>query len=166
MKVLGIDPGTALVGYGVVQSDGVELQAAGYGVITTAASQNLPARLEQIYQALLGLVQDATPDAVAVEELFFSRNARTAFMVGQARGVVLLAAAHSGLPVLEYTPLQVKQAVVGYGRASKRQVQEMVRVLLHLADIPRPDDAADALAVAICHLHSARMEALVARANQ
>lgn len=166
MKVLGIDPGTALVGYGVVQSDGVELQAAGYGVITTAASQNLPARLEQIYEALLGLVQDATPDAVAVEELFFSRNARTAFMVGQARGVVLLAAAHRGLPVFEYTPLQVKQAVVGYGRASKKQVQEMVRVLLHLADVPRPDDAADALAVAICHLHSARMEALVARADQ
>ena len=166
MKVLGIDPGTALVGYGVVQSDGVELEAAGYGVITTAASQNLPARLEEIYQTLLGLIQDTTPDAVAVEELFFSRNARTAFMVGQARGVVLLAAAHSGLPVFEYTPLQVKQAVVGYGRASKKQVQEMVRVLLHLADVPRPDDAADALAVAICHLHSARMEALVAQADQ
>lgn len=165
MRIAGVDPGAAQVGYGVVEADSARLSAGRYGVIQTDPSLSLPARLDAIYRQLARLFEEQAPDAVAVEELFFSRNARTAFMVGQARGVVLLAAAHAGLPVFEYTPLQVKQAVAGYGRASKEQVQEMVRVLLDLPVLPRPDDAADALAVAICHAHSARMEALVAQAG-
>lgn len=164
MRVLGIDPGTARVGYGVVEGEGALLRAVGYGVVATPASQALPERLKEIYRAIGALIAEMAPDALAAEELFFSRNARTAFAVGQARGVVLLAAAHAAIPVFEYTPLQVKQAVAGYGRASKEQVQEMVRVLLSLPEVPRPDDAADALAVAICHVHSARMQDLLARA--
>ncbi|MBC7224770.1 MAG: crossover junction endodeoxyribonuclease RuvC [Anaerolineae bacterium] len=164
MRVLGIDPGTARVGYGVVEGEGALLRAVTYGVVATPASQALPERLKEIYRAIGALISEVAPDALAAEELFFSRNARTAFAVGQARGVVLLAAAHAAVPVFEYTPLQVKQAVVGYGRAPKEQVQEMVRVLLSLPEVPRPDDAADALAVAICHVHSARMQDLLARA--
>lgn len=164
MRVLGVDPGTARVGYGVVEGEGLSLQAVAYGLVTTSAGISLAERLLEIYQALRDLLAETTPTALAAEELFFSRNARTALAVGQARGVVLLAAAHAGIPVFEYTPLQVKQAVAGYGKASKEQVQEMVRVLLGLPETPKPDDVADALAVAICHLHSARMAALLAEA--
>lgn len=164
MRVLGVDPGTARVGYGVVEGEGASLHAVTYGLVTTSSGPYLPERLQEIYQALRDLLAETTPKALAAEELFFSRNVRTALAVGQARGVVLLAAAHAGIPVFEYTPLQVKQAVAGYGKASKEQVQEMVRVLLGLPETPKPDDVADALAVAICHLHSARMAALLAEA--
>ena len=131
-----------------------------FGVIRTPANQPLPRRLQLIYRAVSDLAEEWEPEAAAVEELFFSRNVRTAMSVGQARGVALLALADAGLDVAEYTPLVIKQAVTGYGNADKAQMQEMVRLLLELAEVPRPDDAADALAVAICHLHSARLAAL------
>ncbi len=160
MRVLGIDPGTATTGYGVVEEAGGELKPVTFGVIKTPAGQPLPARLQLIYRAVKELATEWSPAAAAVEELFFSRNVRTAMSVGQARGVTLLALVDAGLPVAEYTPLAIKQAVTGYGNADKAQMQEMVRLLLGLAQTPRPDDAADALAVAICHLHSARLTAL------
>jgi crossover junction endodeoxyribonuclease RuvC len=160
MRILGIDPGTATTGYGVVEEVNGDLKPLVFGVIRTPADQPLPVRLQLIYQALKELAAEWVPTAAAVEELFFSRNVRTAMSVGQARGVTLLALADIGLDVAEYTPLAIKQAVTGYGNADKAQVQEMVRLLLGLAEAPRPDDAADALAVAICHLHSARPTAL------
>jgi crossover junction endodeoxyribonuclease RuvC len=160
MRVLGIDPGTAITGYGVVGQVQGELQPLGFGVIKTPADQPLPRRLQLIYRAISDLAEEWKPTAAAVEELFFSRNVRTAMSVGQARGVTLLALANAGLDVAEYTPLAIKQAVTGYGNADKAQIQEMVRLLLRLEKVPRPDDAADALAVAICHLHSARLAAL------
>ncbi|MGE5550929.1 MAG: crossover junction endodeoxyribonuclease RuvC [Bacteroidota bacterium] len=156
MLVLGLDPGTATTGYGLVRRTGNHLEHVAFGTVRTPADQPLAARLRLIYRELRSLLQTYQPDAVAVELLFFNRNVRTAMAVGQARGVALLAAADAGLTVTEYTPLQVKQAVVGYGRADKRQVQEMVRVLLAMRETPRPDDAADALAIAICHAHSCR----------
>lgn len=154
MVVLGIDPGLATTGYGVVAEAGGDLQLITYGTFTTRAGDPLAARLQQIYRDLQAIVAEYKPTAAAVEEIFFAKNARTAFAVGQARGVVLLALADAGLWPVEYTPLQVKEAVVGYGRATKDQVQAMVKVLLGLDAVPQPDDAADALAVAICHLHS------------
>jgi crossover junction endodeoxyribonuclease RuvC len=160
MRVLGIDPGTAITGYGLVEEVRGDLKLVAFGVIRTPADQSLPRRLQLIYHAVSDLAEEWEPEAAAVEELFFSRNVRTAMSVGQARGVVLLALADAGLDVAEYTPLAIKQAVTGYGNADKMQVQEMVRLLLELAEVPRPDDAADALAVAICHLHSARLAAL------
>ena len=160
MRVLGIDPGTATTGYGVVEEVKGDLKPLVFGVIRTSADRPLPVRLQLIYRALKELAAEWVPTAAAVEELFFSRNVRTAMSVGQARGVTLLALADFGLDVAEYTPLAIKQAVTGYGNADKAQVQEMVRLLLGLAEAPRPDDAADALAVAICHLHSARLTAL------
>ena len=160
MRVLGIDPGTAITGYGVVEEQGGELKALAFGAIKTPAKQPLPARLQTIYRGVKELALEWKPSAAAVEELFFSSNVRTAMSVGQARGVTLLALADAGLPVAEYTPLTVKQAVTGYGSADKAQMQEMVRLLLGLAETPRPDDAADALAVAVCHLNSASLAAL------
>lgn len=165
MLVLGIDPGTAITGYGLVRETSEGLALIDYGVITTPSGQPLPERLQTIYRGLLGVIGDHQPDTAAVEELFFSRNARTALSVGHARGVTLLALADAGLPIFEYKPLQVKQAVAGYGGADKHQVQEMVRLLLALDHIPQPDDAADAVAVAVCHIHSARMAALIADAE-
>ncbi len=162
MLILGIDPGTAITGYGLVRSDGDNLVLEDYGVITTLSGSPLPARLQRIYRELRALIEERSPMAVAVEEIFFSRNVRTALTVGQARGVALLAAAEAGLAVHEYTPLQVKQAIVGYGRATKDQVQQMIKMLLGLETIPQPDDAADAIAVAICHIHSARLTSIVA----
>jgi len=159
--VLGIDPGTAITGYGLVREDDEGLALVEYGVINTPADQPLPQRLQTIYPGLTAIIGEHQPDQVAVEELFFSRNVRTALSVGQARGVVLLAAAEADLPLHEYKPLEVKQTVAGYGGADKRQVQEMVRLLLHLEQVPEPDDAADAVAVAVCHIHSARMRALI-----
>jgi crossover junction endodeoxyribonuclease RuvC len=161
MLVLGIDPGTAITGYGLVEGEGDTLTLVAYGAITTPPDWPLPERLQHIYQELAALIEDGQPTAVAVEELFFSKNVRTALSVGQARGVVLLAAANAGLPIHEYTPLQVKQAIVGYGRATKDQVQQMVRMLLGLDSVPQPDDAADAIAVAICHIHSAKLTAML-----
>jgi crossover junction endodeoxyribonuclease RuvC len=161
--VLGVDPGTALTGYGVINENESGLNLFTCGVISTEAGQPLSIRLQRIYRGLSALIAQHRPMSVAVEQIFFCKNVRTALAVGQARGVVLLAAADAGLPVYEYTPLQVKQAVVGYGRASKSQVQEMVRLLLGLDVVPSPDDAADAVAVAVCHLHSARLMELVQR---
>jgi crossover junction endodeoxyribonuclease RuvC len=155
--VLGIDPGLATTGYGLVQEIGSSLQAVAYGVITTPSEHGLPKRLQQIYQELSDLIQQHRPDEGAVEELFFSRNVRTAMSVGQARGVALLAMADANLNVTDYTPRTIKQAVSGFGGAEKIQMQRTVKLLLGLDDLPRPDDAADALAVAICHLHSARL---------
>ena len=157
MLVLGIDPGLATTGYGLVRETEGELQAVGYGTVTTMAKRSLPERLQQIYTELSTLIQRYRPDESAVEELFFSRNVRTAMSVGQARGVVLLALADGGLPVTDYSPLTIKQAVSGFGGADKIQMQTTVRILLRLESLPRPDDAADALAVAICHIHSARL---------
>jgi crossover junction endodeoxyribonuclease RuvC len=163
--VLGIDPGTAITGYGLVREDRNGLALVECGVITTAPDQSLPERLQAIYCGLSDVIHTHQPDVAAVEELFFSRNVRTALSVGHARGVVLLALADAGLRVYEYKPLAVKQAVAGYGGADKQQVQEMVRLLLQLDYAPQPDDAADAVAVAVCHIHSVRMLALVSGAN-
>ena len=162
MLVIGIDPGTAITGYGLVlENQGGALESVGYGVIETPAKKPMAERLSQLYHQLNDIILLHRPESAAVEKLFFQRNVRTAISVGQARGVALLALAEANLPIAEYTPLEIKQAVAGYGGADKNQVQQMVRTLLDLDDIPRPDDAADALAVAICHLHSARMNALL-----
>jgi crossover junction endodeoxyribonuclease RuvC len=158
---LGIDPGTAITGYGFVEGDGDSLTLTTYGAITTPADMPLAQRLQQIYRELRALISEWQPETAAVEELFFSKNARTALAVGHARGVALLALVDAGLPIQEYKPAEVKQAVAGYGNAPKQQVQGMVQLLLNLDGIPRPDDAADALAVAICHFHSARWQSLV-----
>jgi len=163
--VLGIDPGTAITGYGLVQETEAGLALLDCGVITTPAGQSLPLRLQAIYRGLTSLIERTRPSMAAVEELFFGRNVRTALAVGQARGVTLLALADAGLPIFEYKPLEIKQAIAGYGNAGKEQVQEMVRMLLGLPQVPQPDDAADAVAVAICHIHSARMAQLVADAG-
>ena len=161
MLVLGIDPGTAITGYGLVREDEAGLALVDYGVITTAAGRPLPERLQAIYQGLADVAREHQPQQAAVEELFFSRNVRTALSVGHARGVTLLALADAGLAIHEYKPLEIKQAITGYGGAGKQQVQEMVRLLLNLDAVPEPDDAADAVAVAVCHIHSARMKALI-----
>lgn len=154
MRVLGIDPGIAIVGFGFVDKIGSKLVPVQYGCITTEARTAPEERLKQVYDSACELMDRYKPDTVAVEQLFFNRNVTTAFSVGQARGVIILAAAQRGLPIAEYTPMQVKQAIVGYGKAEKRQVQEMVRMFLKLSAIPKPDDVADALAVAICHAHA------------
>lgn len=154
---LGIDPGTAIVGYAVVAVRGNELSMIVCNVITTPARMPLAERLQNIYQNLVEIIAMYHPQEAAMEELFFAKNARTAMTVGQARGVAMLALANGGLPISEYTPKQVKQAVTGYGAAKKDQVGEMVRILLKLSAIPRPDDAADAAAVAICHLHTSQI---------
>ena len=151
MIILGIDPGLAIVGYGVIEYKGNKYNPIDYGCIYTDSNINLPERLKIIYEELSNLIDQYNPEDIAMEELFFNKNVKTAIKVGQARGVEILAAVNKGKTVYEYTPLQIKQSVVGYGRAEKRQVQEMVKLLLNLKEIPKPDDAADALAVAICH---------------
>jgi crossover junction endodeoxyribonuclease RuvC len=154
---LGIDPGTATTGYGLVRLEPEGgLTAVAFGVFTTPKDSTTPARLEMLYKQLNDLLALHPPDTAAVEKLFFQRNVSTAIAVGQARGVVLLSLEQGGIEVFEYTPNEVKQAVAGYGSADKRQVQEMVRTLLGLAETPRPDDAADALAIAITHLNTKR----------
>jgi crossover junction endodeoxyribonuclease RuvC len=156
---LGIDPGTATTGYGLVRlSPDGELVAVKHGVILTSKDATPPARLEMIYDQMQDLLREHNPDTAAVEKLFFARNVTTGIAVGQARGVVMLAIQKAGLEAFEYTPKEIKNAVAGYGGADKRQVQEMVRALLQLDSIPKPDDAADALAVAITHLHTKRYE--------
>ncbi len=153
---MGIDPGTARTGYGVVQRDGNALKLIDFGCLETLATSSPAERLLSIHRGVLHLIELHRPEMVGVERLFFNRNVRTAFAVGQARGVVLLAAATHALPVLEYGPHEVKIAVTGYGRADKSQVQRMVQTLLGMVELPRPDDAADALAVAICLAHGLR----------
>lgn len=157
---LGIDPGTAIVGYAVVAATGSELSMIACDVITTPVGMPFAQRLQHIYHCLSEIVATYHPQEGAMEELFFAKNARTALTVGQARGVAMLALANGGLSIAEYTPMQVKQAVTGYGSAKKDQVGEMVRIILHLPAVPRPDDAADAAAVAICHLNTARYSML------
>jgi crossover junction endodeoxyribonuclease RuvC len=154
---VGIDPGTATTGYGLVrlEQDG-SLSSVKYGVILTPKDASAPARLEMLYNELSHLLREYQPDTAAVEKLFFSRNVTTAIAVGQARGVVMLCMQQAGIEPFEYTPNEIKQAVAGYGGAQKRQVQEMVRALLQLDSIPKPDDAADALAIAITHLNTKR----------
>ncbi|XEC93161.1 crossover junction endodeoxyribonuclease RuvC [Paenibacillus tarimensis] len=158
MRVLGIDPGIAITGFGFIDKVGHKLVPVQYGSIDTLAHTPQETRLLQVYEAAVSLLDKYKPDAIAVEKLFFNRNVTTAFAVGQARGVIILAAAQRGIPVAEYTPLQVKQAVVGYGKAEKRQVQEMVKLFLKLTSVPKPDDVADALAIAICYAHSAVLQ--------
>ncbi len=157
MIVLGIDPGTASTGYGLIQGISGKKSILDYGVIKTPSHEKMPKRLLCIYNEITRLVNHYKPDVIAVEEIFHQKNSKTAITVAQGRGVVLFSAAKAGLTVAEYTPLQVKQAVVGQGNADKMQVQYMVKKILLMKEIPRPDDAADALAVAICHLHSYRM---------
>lgn len=160
MLVIGVDPGTATTGYGLVrESPDGSLTLVDYGAILTPADLPMPQRLLELHRQLSELLLLHRPASGAVEKLFFHRNVTNAISVGQGRGVVLLALAQAGLPVAEYTPLQVKQAVVGYGGADKNQVQQMVRALLGLDHIPKPDDAADALAIAICHLHTSKVAA-------
>jgi crossover junction endodeoxyribonuclease RuvC len=161
--VLGIDPGTASTGWGAVEQDGNRLRSVGHGCIVTSAKAETHLRLRQIYDESLTLLERFRPDAVAIEELFVNVNVKTALAVGHARGVIILAASRHEISPAEYTPLAIKQAVTGYGRASKVQVQEMTKVLLGLPKIPQPDHAADALAVAICHLHTSRLLAGVPR---
>jgi crossover junction endodeoxyribonuclease RuvC len=162
MIALGIDPGTAITGYGVVKDapDGRLFELC-HGVIRTDSKTPYPLRLKEIHDGIARIIEQYKPQVVAIEELFFSKNVSTALIVGQARGVVILTGVLAGLELSEYTPLQVKQAVAGYGRAEKTQVQQMVKVLLGLTEIPKPDDAADALALAICHLHSYRMKSVM-----
>lgn len=160
MLALGIDPGTATTGYGLVREIEGAPAVVTYGVILTPAGAPMAGRLLTIYHELKRLIALHHPDTGAVEKLFFQRNVSTAMTVGQARGVALLAMAEAGLSIGEYNPRDVKLAVAGYGAADKPQMQGMVRAILNLPEAPRPDDAADALAVAICHLHSARLRAL------
>ncbi len=163
MITLGIDPGTARLGFGIVRA-GDQPEALDFGVIETSSHTTMPQRLSGIFDAVCELIELHAPDVMAVEQLFFARNVTTAIAVGQARGVVLLAAARSGIEVAEYSPSVVKQAVVGYGKAGKGQMQEMVRIILGLEFVPSPDDAADALAVAICHAQRAAFSSRVASA--
>ncbi|MBR5613953.1 MAG: crossover junction endodeoxyribonuclease RuvC [Clostridia bacterium] len=154
MRILGVDPGYAIVGVGSVEYEGNRFKVVEYGAITTEAGEDMSDRLKKIYDDMTELIERVKPDAVAVEELFFQNNQKTAINVAQARGVLILAAKNYNIPVFEYTPLQVKQAVVGYGRAEKKQVQQMTKAILNLSEIPKPDDTADALALAVCHAHS------------
>ncbi len=154
MRIIGIDPGYAIVGYGIVEYRASRFTTVDYGAITTPAGMEFPQRLERIYAELSELISRYKPEAMAVEKLFFTTNQKTAIDVAQARGVILLCATQAGVPCFEYTPLQVKQAVVGYGKAIKVQVMDMTRRLLNLKEVPKPDDTADALAIAICHAHA------------
>ncbi|OGX68263.1 MAG: crossover junction endodeoxyribonuclease RuvC [Paenibacillus sp. RIFOXYA1_FULL_44_5] len=163
MRILGIDPGIAIVGFGFIDKVGSTLKPVQYGSIQTESTEDSAVRLKMIYDSILKLIDRYEPQAVAIEKLFFNRNVTTALTVGQARGVLMLAAVQKGLPIGEYTPLQVKQAIVGYGKAEKKQVQEMVKMFLHLSTVPKPDDVADALAIAICHAHFSTFEDKIKR---
>lgn len=160
MRIIGLDPGTATTGYGIVDAIDGQLTAVTYGAITTTPDSAMPQRLQRLQQALQQLIDAYRPDTAGVEELFFGRNITTALTVGQARGVLLLTLANAGLPIGEYSPPKIKETVTGYGKADKNQVQLMVQHLLNLAELPRPDDAADGLAVAITHYHYQRFENL------
>lgn len=162
MRIIGIDPGYAISGFAVLDYDGRAFKVCDYGAVTTSAHTPFTDRLLILHDSLKEILERYRPDCMAIEELFFSRNTTTAIGTAQARGVLILAAAEAGVPVYEYTPMQVKVAVTGYGRAAKQQVQEMVRTLLKLKAVPKPDDVADALAIAICHGHSGNREAALA----
>jgi crossover junction endodeoxyribonuclease RuvC len=163
MRIIGIDPGIAITGYGIIDKNGNSYRPVTYGKITTEPNEVTFKRLVYLYNKLIEIFEENKPQCAVVEELFFNKNAKTAMVIGQARGVAILAAANAGLEIYEYTPLQVKQAVAGYGRADKKQVQRMVKLLLNLKDTPRPDDVADALAVALCHGSSYKMQTLLNR---
>lgn len=154
MRILGIDPGYAIMGYGVLDYNGNRFKTVGYGSVETEAGLPMPERLKLLYDGLTEIIQKYEPDEVSIEELFFNRNVTTAIGVGEARGVAMLACVEGGLVVSEYTPMQIKQALVGYGKAEKAQVQRMVKTILNLPEVPKPDDTADAVAAAICHAHS------------
>ena len=154
MRILGLDPGIAIVGFGVIETSQGDFTYIAHGAIRTEAGLPLSRRLEIIYDDMNSLLDSIEPDAVAVEELFFNTNITTGISVAHGRGILLLACRQRGIPIYEYTPLQVKQAVVGYGRAEKRQVMDMVKRILNLPAVPRPDDAADAVAIALCHARS------------
>jgi crossover junction endodeoxyribonuclease RuvC len=158
MRIIGIDPGTGILGFGVIESDGTKNQLVDAGVIRTPVKEDDAVRLQTIYDELSDIIADTKPTEMAVEKLFFAQNVTTAMTVAQARGVVLLAGRQAGLKIGEYTPLQIKQALTGYGRAEKKQMQEMVRVLLGLKEIPQPDDCADALAAALTHSSTVRVK--------
>jgi len=160
MRILGLDPGTASTGYGIIDAIDGRLSVVSYGVISTPASEEAPQRLQTIYRELNELIAIFKPDSAGVEEVFFGRNITTAISVGQARGVLLLALANAGIPIAEYSPPKIKDVVTGYGKANKAQVQLMVRTLLEMDEMPRPDDAADGLAVAITHYQYYRYESL------
>lgn len=160
MRILGIDPGIAIVGYGVVDKEGNRYKTVAYDAVTTKAHTPLEDRLEKVYNGVCEIIKEYKPDAMSIEELFFNNNAKTALTVGQARGVIILAAVQNHIPVYEYTPLQVKQALTGYGRASKSQIQQMMKSMLGLTEIPKPDDVADALAIAVCHGNSMRFNSI------
>lgn len=157
MRVLGVDPGIARTGWGVIEVQNSEFRVQNYGCIETNSKTEVSKRLEEIYTEILMLIKKYSPDEMAIEELFFNTNAKTAFVVGQARGVVILAAGQKNIPLTIYTPLQVKIAVTGYGRAEKNQIGKMVKTILSLSEIPKPDDTADALAVGLTHLFSRKM---------
>ncbi len=154
MRILGIDPGYAIIGWGVIDYEKNHFSTVDYGAIFTKAGEPFEKRLEVIFDDVSAIIARYTPDVMSIEKLFFNTNAKTAIDVSQARGVTLLAAVKKKIPIFEYTPLQVKQSVVGYGRAEKQQVQEMTKIILHLPKIPKPDDTADSLALAICHAHA------------
>lgn len=155
LTILGIDPGYAIIGYGVIDYNANRFAVKKYGAITTSAGTRFTLRLEKIFDEMCEIITSTKPDAISIEKLFFNTNTTTAIDVAQARGVILLAAAKFNIPIFEYTPLQVKSAVTGYGRAEKKQVMDMIKSLLRLTAVPKPDDTADALALAVCHAHSA-----------
>ncbi|MDL2253568.1 crossover junction endodeoxyribonuclease RuvC [Ruminococcaceae bacterium OttesenSCG-928-I18] len=156
MRILGVDPGYAIAGYGVVDADAGKVNSVTFGAVTTPSHTLFEDRLCEIYEDFTALLKEFRPDAMAIETLFHANNQKTVIAVAEARGVILLAARQKGVPIFEYSPLQVKQSVTGYGKATKKQIQEMTARLLCLSNIPKPDDAADALAVAVCHAHSSR----------
>ncbi len=153
MRILGIDPGYAILGYGILDMIGNRFEVVTYGSILTDNKLDMPQRLGILYDELTEIIKRYEPEEASIEELFFNNNAKTAILVGEARGVAVLACAKQGLAISEYTPLQIKQALVGYGRADKKQVQAMVKAILNLDEVPKPDDTADAVAAAICHGH-------------
>jgi len=154
MRILGIDPGYGITGFGIVDAQRNNFQLLQYGAITTPAGTDFPLRLQMIYNDMTELLMVSKPDVVAIEELFFGQNVTTGIGVAQSRGVILLAIQQAGIPIFQYKPMQVKQAVVGYGNATKHQVQDMTKRILHLQAVPKPDDAADAIAIALCHARS------------
>ena len=158
MRILGLDPGIGRTGWGIIEVQGAKLTAQSFGCIETSKNLSIEKRLQEVYEKISAILNEEKPDAFANEELFFNTNTTTAMIVGQARGVVLLAAAQLGIPIAVYTPLQVKIAITGYGRAEKKQVGQMVKTILHLEEIPKPDDTADALAIAITHAFSYKMK--------
>lgn len=157
MRVLGIDPGTGITGWGIIETNGNNrnsLKTIDYGVIRTSAGLDMPMRLKDLYDELTQIIEEYEPEQMGIEDLFFFKNQKTVITVGQARGVAILSGVNHGLPVFDYTPLQVKQSITGYGRADKQQMQRMIKLVLGLKEKPKPDDAADALAVAVCHINS------------